>query len=116
MDFSASLTDQDTAAIKLLLHAPTRIFEQPFDFLLVDRVEQLRQETGDTILFCGVLIRCAIWSLGVTLGLLIVDQFREDPGRRFMVHRCLGLGARVHRRSSAAIGKVDDKTFALVFD
>src|ERR1035441_2540705 len=42
VDLSSSLTDQNTAAIELLLHGPSRVFEQPFGLLFVNRVEQLR--------------------------------------------------------------------------
>src|ERR1035437_8638812 len=47
VDLGSSLTDENTAAIKFLLQGPSRVFDQPFGLLFVDRVEQLGQEAGD---------------------------------------------------------------------
>src|ERR1035437_1408800 len=71
VDFGSGLTDENTATIKLLLYGPSRVFEQPFGLLFVNRVEQLGQEAADAILFVGVLIRCAVRAFGVALGLLL---------------------------------------------
>src|ERR1035437_8731616 len=71
VNLGSSLTDENTAAIKLLLYGPSRVFEQPFGLLFVNRVEQLGQEAADAILLVGVLIRCAVRAFGVALGLLL---------------------------------------------
>ena len=109
VDFSARLTDQNTAAIKLLLHRKSRIFQQALCFRLVDRVEQLGEKASDTIFLRGVLIGCAIRSFGVTLGHFLPDQLVVDALGRVKIHRRLGFGAGAHRRSSATKGEVNDE-------
>ena len=68
VDFSASLTDQHPAAIKLLLRRPIRIFQQAFYFLFINRVEQLGENAGNAILLvacsdrvCHQGLRCNPW-------------------------------------------------------
>ncbi len=39
VDLGSSFTDQNTATIELLLHGPSRVFEQPFGLLFVNRVQ-----------------------------------------------------------------------------
>ena len=116
MNFSASLADQHAAAVELLLQAPGRIFEQALGFLLIDWIEQLGEKAGDTILLWRVLVRRAVRALGVTLGHFLPDQLVVDGLGGVVIHRRLGFGAGVHGRSPAAVGEVDDKSFALGFD
>ena len=96
MNFDLGFTDQNPATIIFLLQRPIRIFEQAFDLMLVDRIEQLGEDAGCAIFLGGVLIRGSSGAFGVTLGPLLVDQFREDPGRRLVIYRRLGLGAGIH--------------------
>jgi len=116
VDFSARLPDQNTAPIQLFLHRPGPIFEQAFDFLLVDRVERLRQETGDAIFLGRVLVWRAFRTLGVALGHFLPDQFVIDDLGGVVIHWGLGFGASAHCRSPATIGEVDDEQLALGFN
>jgi hypothetical protein len=70
-----------------------RIKQQAFGLGFINRIQQLGEDAGYAIFLGGVLIRGSSGAFGVTLGPLLVDQFREDPGRRLVIYRRLGLGA-----------------------
>ena len=110
------LPDQHSAAVKLLLHCPTVIFEQEVRLVLGDGVEQLGEEAGDTIFLGRVLIRGAFGAFGVSLGLFLPDQLREDLGGGVEVHGLRRFRARAQGGSSPTEGERDEEQVACGFD
>ena len=71
------------------------IVDQLSDDILVNRIEQLREESGRALFVVGILVRSSVCTGRVTLSRLLPDQLVVDGLCRGVIHRahCLCPGA-----------------------
>ena len=110
------LAHQHPPAIELFLHGPLVVRDEPFDFIVVGCIEQLRQNSRRARLGMGVLIRRAVLAGRVALGGLLFDELVEDAPGIWIIDWHVGLRPGVEGRASASVGDVHDEAFARRFD
>ena len=111
VDLVTVFPHQHPPAIDLLLHHIARIGEQTDCLLLVNGVQELRENASESIAH----VRCGVWSAvftwSVALGRFLTDQFVEDAFGLLIFDGHIGLRASVQGRSSPAVSEIDDKAF-----
>jgi hypothetical protein len=109
-DGGAALLQHEPPAVVLLLHPPEWIRDELPDEVLIDRVQQLRQEAGGLRFTLRVLVWRAIGAGRVALGLFLRDEAVEDLLRLLVTHGSVGFRAGLQRRAAAPEGEGDDET------
>ena len=103
-------------AIELFLRTIMGIVQQPQCLRFFNRIEQLRQDAGESVFRFRSLIGRACFPGRVTFAQLRFHELVKDAFGIVIFDGHVGLGAGVQGGAPAAVGIVDDEAFARRFD
>ena len=115
-DVVADFLNQQPSAIVLLLRPPVGMLDELRDLVLIDRVEQLREDARGLLLPVGVLVGRSVLTGRVALGGLLRDELVVDFLRLFVGHGGGCFNAGLQRGAAATVGLGDDQSVDLGFD